>query len=513
MNDISVNNKRIAKNALLLYFRMLFMMAVSLYTSRVVLNTLGVEDFGIYNVVGGVVAMFGFVNSAMTSGTQRFLTFELGCGNISRLKAVFCTSVLIHGLIALLIIILGETVGLWLFYEKLVIPVDRMEAALWTYQFSILSTVVMIMSVPYNADIIAHEKMSAFAYISVLEVVLKLLIVYILMIGNIDKLKLYAVLTFLVQLLIRLVYNVYCKRHFEESKFSRMLLNGKLFREMIGFSSWNLWGSCAAIAFTQGLNILLNIFFGPVVNAARGVAVQVQSAVNQFSMNFQTALNPQITKSFATGNRSYMYSLIYRSSKFTFYLLLFLTLPVMFETETILRIWLKTVPEYTVTFLRLVLCVTIVDAVANPLMVSAAATGKVKLYQGVIGGILLCILPISYVVLKLGGNPPSVFIVHLCVCIIAFIVRLYIIRSMIGLVLSDYVKKVVLLCLAVGIISLIIPSIVKFSLPNDTWVSFFVICLTCVISVSLCVFFLGLTVSERCFILDKLPVLKLKNRK
>lgn len=513
MTDTSQNNKRIAKNTLLLYLRMSFTMLVGLYTSRVILATLGVEDFGIYNVVGGVVAMFGFINSAMASGTQRFLTFELGCGDMRSLKTVFCTSVLIHSLIALLIIVLGETVGLWFFYEKLVIPVERMEAALWTYQFSILSTVVMIMSVPYNAVIIAHEKMSAFAYISVLEVVLKLVIVYMLIIGDIDKLILYAVLTFLVQLFICLVYSSYCKRHFEESKFSRKSLKGKFFCEMIGFSSWNLWGSCAAIAFTQGLNILLNVFWGPVVNAARGVAVQVQSAVIQLSMNFQTALNPQITKSFATGNRPYMYSLIYRSSKFTFFLLLFLSLPVMFETETILRVWLKTVPEYTVIFLRLMLCVTIIDAVANPLMVSAAATGKVKLYQGVVGGILLCILPISYVVLKFGGNPASVFIVHLCVCIIAFIARLYIIHSMIGLVLSDYVKKVVLLCAAVGTISLIIPLIVKLTQPNDTWFSFFVTCFACVFSVSLCVFFLGLTVSERRFILDKLSVLKFKNRK
>ncbi len=512
MTDYSANNKRIAKNTLVLYFRMAFMMVVSLFTSRVVLNTLGVEDFGIYNVVGGIVGLFGFVNSAMATGTQRYLTFELGRKDYVRLKTVFCTSILIHALISLLVIILAETVGLWFLYEKMVIPAERQEAALWVYQFSIISMVIGMMSVPYNATIIAHEKMSAFAYISVLEVVLKLAIVYMLMIGNMDKLKLYAVLNFLVGLLMCTIYAFYCKRHFEESKF-RLVWDSKLFREMSSFATWNLWGNCAAVAFSQGLNLLLNIFFGPVVNAARGVAVQVQNAVRQFSSNFQMALNPQITKSFATGDLSYMHSLIYRSSKFTFFLLLFICLPVMFEAETILRLWLKIVPDYTAVFLRLILCVTIIDAVASPLMVSAAATGKVKLYQGVLGGILLTIVPISYIVLKLGGNPASVFVVHLCVCIVTFIVRLFIIRPMIGLVLSDYVRKVLLCCLSVTVASLILPTLYKFFLYNDGLFSFLAECVLCVLSVSICVFYLGLTASERGFILDKLSQLKSKFRR
>lgn len=514
MRDITENNKRIAKNTLLLYLRMLFLMAVSLYTSRVVLNTLGVEDFGIYNVVGGIVAMFSFINGAMSTGTQRFLTFELGREDMEQLRKVFSTSIVIHGIISILIIILAESIGLWFFYEKMVIPADRIEAALWVYQLSILSTIVMIMSVPYNATIIAHEKMSAFAYISVLEVVLKLAIVYVLMIGHIDKLKLYSILMFLVQLLIRLIYSSYCNRHFQETKAHIKLWDSKLFREMLSFTGWNMWGNCAVIAFTQGINLLLNMFFGPAVNAARGVAVQVQNTVNQFSHNFQTALNPQITKSYATGDWKYMHSLVYRSSKFTFFLLLFLSLPIMLETETILQVWLKTVPQYTVTFLRLMLCITIIDAIANPLMVSAAATGKIKIYQGVVGGILLCILPVSWSVLKLGGDPTSVFIVHLCICIIAFIVRLFIIRPMIRLTLLDYFKKVILNCLIVGMISLIIPLAVKYSLlQTSIGVAFFTVCFTCIFSVSICTFFFGLTVSERQFILNKLSMLKSKAKK
>lgn len=495
------NNKRIAKNTLLLYFRMLFTMAVSLYTSRVVLNTLGVEDFGIYNVVGGVVAMFGFLNSAMSSSTQRYITFELGRNNFEQLKKVFNTSVSIHAFISIVILILAETIGLWFLYNKMIIPAERMDAALWVYQGSIASTIVLIMSVPYNATIIAHEKMSAFAYISVLEVVLKLLIVYLLLIGNFDKLKLYAVLMFSIQLIIRLIYGRYCKKKFPETKF-KLTKNWNLFKEMLGFAGWSLWGHCAVITFTQGINILLNIFFGPTINAARGVAVQVQSAVTQFSFNFQTAINPQITKSYAVGDYTYMHKLIFRSSKFTFFLLLILSLPIQLETETILSIWLKNIPEYTVNFLRLILCITLIDATANPLMISATATGKVKRYQSIVGGIQLTILPISYFVLKMGGSPESVLIVHLFICITTFITRLYILRSMIKLSLKQYFKEVVFKSLTILIISLIFPITIKLIM-NDTIVRFFVVCLSSIISTSITIYYIGLDKKEKQFIKEK----------
>lgn len=502
MNRTTENNKRIAKNVLLLYFRMMFMMIVSLYTSRVVLNTLGVEDFGIYNVVGGVVAMFGFLNSAMSSSTQRYITFELGRNNSEQLKNVFNTSLSIHTLIAIIIFILAETIGLWFFYHKMTIPADRMEAALWVYQGAIASTIVLIMSVPYNATIIAHEKMSAFAYISVLEVILKLLIVYLLLIVSFDKLKLYAVLMFCIQLIIRCIYGNYCKKHFPETKIQRVK-DWKLFREMLGFAGWNLWGYCASIAFSQGINILLNIFFGPIINAARGVAVQVQNAVNQFSFNFQTALNPQITKSYAMGNLSYMHSLIFRSSKLTFLLLLVLSLPIQLEAETILGIWLKNVPDHTANFLRIILCVTIIDATANPLMISASATGKVKFYQSVIGGTLLMILPVSYMVLKFGGNPESVFIVHLTICIIAFTIRLFIIKPMIQLSLGQYFKEVILKCAVVTVISLTLSITVKYFM-DDSFGNFLVLCIISVSSVILSAYYLGLNKEEKLFINQKI---------
>lgn len=299
MFEGTVNNKRIAKNTLLLYVRTLFIMLVTLYTSRVVLNTLGVSDYGIYNVVGGVVAMFGFINASMSSATQRYITFALGKGDIADLRKIFSTALQIHVLIAALIVVLGETVGLWFMYTQMQIPADRMDAAFWVLQCSILSTVVMIISVPYNADIVAHEKMSAFAYISILEAVLKLAVVYVLVVFSYDKLVLYAFLILAVQLFIRFCYSRYCNKHFPESRY-RHVWNKPLFKEMTGFAGWSMFENISFVCFSQGLNLLLNVFFGPIVNAARAIAFQVQNAIQQFLANFQMAINPQITKTYVS---------------------------------------------------------------------------------------------------------------------------------------------------------------------------------------------------------------------
>lgn len=502
MSDIAANNKRIAKNTLLLYFRMLLIMLVTFYTSRVVLHTLGVVDYGIYNVVGGIVAMFGFLNTAMSSATQRYLTFELGRRDSDKLKRVFITSMNIHILIAILVFVLAETIGLWFLCHKMIIPEERFTASMWVYQCSILSTMVMFVSVPYNATIIAHEKMSAFAYISILEVVLKLLIVYLLLIGNVDKLILYAILMLGVQIVIRMIYNIFCRRHFDETKY-KLFFDKGLFKEMLSFSGWNLFGNIATVAYTQGLNILLNMFFGPVVNAAQGVAVQVQHAVSQFSVNFQTAINPQITKSFAVQDLNYMHSLIFRSSRFTFFLLLCISLPVLIETDFILGIWLKEVPQYTSVFLRIVLFVTIINALSNPLMISAQATGNVKIYQSVIGGILLTILPIAYIVLKLGGNPQSVFIVHLIICAIAFAVRLFIIKPMIHLSIKRFFKEVITQCILVGIVAFIVPFTIRYFCENTLLCSVF-ICVISILSAGISSFYIGMTSNERRYVLNKI---------
>lgn len=502
------NNKRIAKNTLVLYLRMAFMMAVQLYTSRVVLDALGIDDYGIYNVVGGVVAMFGFLNGAMTTSTQRYITYELGTGNFERLRQVFITSVNIHILISVLVVILGETVGLWFLQEKMVIPESRMTAAIWVYQISILTSVIAIMSYPYNAVIIAHEKMSAFAYIAVIEVVLKLAIVFMLQLGDYDKLIVYAILIAIVQIIVRCCYSGYCSRHFSETKYG-WFLEKPLFQEMLGFAGWNLWGNIAAILFGQGQNLLLNMFFGPAVNAARAISVQVQGAIQQFSINFQMALNPQIIKTYATGRLEDMHRLVFRSCKFTFFLLFTLCLPLLIEMPAVLDIWLKQVPEYTVIFLRLMVMTMLVDATAGPLMTSAAATGDVKRYQTVVGGILLSIVPISYIVLKLGGAPWSVFLVHLCVCCVAYASRLFIIRPMIGLRIRQYVHQVIVRCLLVAIASMIIPLWMYITLQENT-TSVLAVMLTSIVTAAACSFYMGLDGHERMVILEKISSLRNK---
>lgn len=502
MPESQLNNKRIAKNTVLLYFRMLFMMAVQLYTSRVVLNTLGIEDYGIYNVVGGIVAMFGFLNAAMTTSTQRYITFELGRKNLERLKLVFTTSVNIHILISIIVVLLAETVGLWFLYEKMVIPAERFTAAMWVFQLSIVTTVITIMSYPYNAAIVAHEKMSVFAYISILEVVSKLLIVYMLTIWNHDKLIFYAILYATIQLLVRFCYSEYCTRHFEETKY-HWIIDKQLFKEMVVFAGWNLWGNLAAILFSQGLNMLLNVFFGPAVNAARAISVQVQGAIAQFSNNFQMAVNPQITKTYASGEFEEMYKLIHRGGKFSFFLLYILCLPVIIEAPLILEIWLKVVPDYTVIFLRLMIITMMIDSTANSFMIAASATGNVKVYQSVVGGILLAILPISYVALRLGGAPWSVFLVHLIVTCIAYFARLFIVGRLIKLDILHFLKDVVVRCILISIIAAIVPIAIHYTF-DSSYILVLSNIIICVIVSSMSCYFLGLDKVEKSFVNSKI---------
>lgn len=501
MSSNSTNNKRIAKNTLLLYMRTLFTMLVTLYTSRVVLNTLGVEDYGVYNVVGGVVAMFGFINGSMSSATQRYITFALGKGDMSQLRKLFSTALQIHVLIAALIVVLGETVGLWFMYTQMQIPAERMGAAFWVLQCSIVSTVVMIISVPYNADIIAHEMMSAFAYISILEAVLKLAVVYVLVVFSYDKLILYAIMILGVQLLIRFCYSHYCNKRFDESKY-RHVWDKALFKEMTGFAGWSMFGNLSGVLYGQGLNMLLNVFFGPVVNAARAVAVQVQNAVQQFVGSFQTALNPQITKTYAKGEMDDMRKLMFRSARFSFYLLFFLSLPVLLETDFILTVWLKTVPENTVVFLRIMICTSLIYSLANPLIVVNQATGKVRKYQAVCGTILLMILPVSYVCLKLGCPAYSVFVVHFVMESVAQLARMVMLRSLIGIRIRDYVKNIYIRVLSVVGLSVVVPLVVYFSM-DETVFRFFLVCAVCLLSVGMVAYTVGLSSNEKSFVKAK----------
>lgn len=500
-NQTSDNNKRIAKNTLFLYFRMMFIILVSLYTSRVILKTLGVEDYGIYNVVGGFVSMFGFLNTAMSATTQRYITYSLGTENTAQLNKVFSNCVMTHILIALIVLLFAESVGLWFLFNKMIIPESRMTAAFVVFQCSVVSTVVLILSVPYNADIIAHEKMSAFAYISIVEVTLKLLIVFLLKIGGIDKLIFYGILLLIVQCSIRLIYGSYCKRHFEETKF-RIMWDFSLFKEMLSFAGWNLFGGVSNIMYTHGVNLLLNLFFGPTVNAARGIAIQVQNAISQFANSFQMAINPQITKSYAQRDYAYMHKLVFRSSKFTFILLFILSLPIFTETEAILKLWLGVVPNWTVVFLRLMLCIVIIDSVANPFMVSVAATGNVKLYQSIIGGTMLLIVPTSYIFLKLGCAPNIVFITHLFFVVLTFILRLFIVKRLIHFSIIEYCKVCIFKIIAIVVPAFFSVWILTKCLNESFESQLFVVVLSVVIGVIFS-FICGLTINERKILVQK----------
>ena len=504
MTDTSANNKRIAKNTFILYVRMLCTMGISLYTSRIILDTLGIEDFGIYNAVGGVIAVWGFINSAMSNSTSRYLTYYLGLNNLTQLKKTFTTSLLIHLLIACIILIIAETIGLWFLYEKMNIPYTRFNAAFWVYQLTVLSSVISVLAVPYNASIISHEKMGAFAYITIIDVTIKLAIVYILYAVESDKLITYSLLLLISQILIQCVYMLYCRHKFKECTFS-LKLDKSLFKEMSSFAGWSFIGNIAYVTYTHGLNLLLNVFFGPSVNAARGIAVQVQSAIVKFITSFQTAINPQITKSYAEKNYLRLYQLIHTSTRYSFYLSLFLALPVLIHTEFILDLWLKKYPEYTISFTRIMIVISMMNIFSNPCNIAAQATGTIKRYQQVEGGLLLSILPISYFALYCSFSPNSVFYINLFICIITQIARIIILHKLIKLSYAEYIKeisRILLVIILSSLFSLSISHIITVTSFIDFLLFTFTICLTNI----LIIFFIGIPNTEKQFILQKIQL-------
>lgn len=503
--DTSAANRRIAKNTMFLYFRMLLSMGVTLYTSRVVLETLGVEDFGIYNVVGGFVSMLSFLNGTMAAATQRFLSFEIGNGDCINLNKVFMTSLQIHILIVVLVFLLAETIGLWFLNAYMNIPSDRISAANWVYQASIFSMMVTIISVPYNAVIIANERMKAFAYISILEITLKLLVAFFLVCIDDDKLKIYSILLLGVSIIIRLVYGIYCRNSFVECHL-KMGFDKKKFRQMLDFSGWNLIGSLAVIGRDEGENVLLNIFYGPVVNAARGIACQISNAINMFVGNFQIALNPQIIKRYASSDYENMFSLIFKGSRYSFYLLLILILPVLLETEYILKLWLKNIPDYSILFTRLVLIFSLFDTLYKTILVGHLATGNIRLLQLIVGGLNLSILPLLLILLNLGYGPEMVFIINILYSLIGLIIRLFLFKLVIPLFsILDFCKKVLFNVLCVGIISGFFSIILyKYIQLSSDFIEFISVSFFCVFSSVISIYLIGLTSDERFFLKNKL---------
>lgn len=495
MTNTTQNNKRIAKNTLMLYARMIVTMLVTLYTSRVILQTLGVMDFGIYNAVGGVVAMLGFINNSMSIAVQRYLSYDLGCKDMESLNRTFNMALVIHLLIAGIVALLAETIGYYFLTRYMNFPPSRFEAALWIFHFSVLTCCVRFLMVPYNALIISFERMNIFAYLSIGEAVFGLLIVYLLQIGDADKLKLYAVLVFVVSVLITAMYAVYCRLKIKEIKF-RITWDKTLFRRLLSFASWSALGEMGWAATGQGVNVVLNLFFGPVVNAARGITFQVSAAVNRFVQSFQMAVNPQIIKQYAAGEVQSMQTLVYRSTCFSFYLLLLLSLPLALRIEYILWLWLGQVPPYLALFSRLVLLGALTDVLSNLLATVVKAYGNIRNYQLIVASVLIMNLPLSYVVLKLGAPAWSVFVVYVGVSVTLFFVRLWLIRRMMHLSIRAYLRGVLVPTLRVFVVAVPLPVVLHLFLPH-TLAGFCGVVFGSMVCVLLASYGVGLTSAER----------------
>lgn len=503
------NNKRIAKNTLLLYVRMLFSMVVSLFTSRVILNTLGVEDFGIYNVVGGIVAMFTIISGSLTSAISRFLTFELGKGDKEKLNTIFSTSVNIQLGLSAIIILIGEFVGIWFLNNQMNIPAERMMAANYILQCSLGIFVLNLLSVPYNASIIAHEKMGAYAYISILDIVLKLAVAYAIMLSPFDRLISYGVLLLAESIFIRLIYGLYSKRNFEECTY-HLIYDKAVLRKMVSFAGWNFLGVTAGTLNTQGVNILMNVYYGVTVNAARGIAVQASAAISQFVQSFTTAVNPQITKSYATGDMTYMHTLVCQSSKFSAYLFLLMAIPLSVETPAIFEIWLKNPPEYAVLFFRLSLLGTLMDSVlSNSLMTAIFATGDIKKYQlyvTICGGM---VFPLTWLAYLMGASPDSTYIIYFIIYCVVLYVRLNVIQQKVHLQIKEYARRVLVKFIPVAVLSYLVPISIAYLMPA----SFGRILITTIVSVVITcaiIYSIGLTIGERNMVMSK--VKKITNK-
>lgn len=497
-SQISGDNRRIAKNTIMLYFRLGIIMLVYLYTSRIVLKALGIEDYGIYNVVAGVVTLFSFFNGALSAASSRFITFELGLNNLIGLKKTFRTAFTIHLMLAGIIFIFAETVGLWFINHELVIPANRLFAANIIFQFSIFSCVVAIMQIPLNAEIIAHEKMGIYAYMGILDAIGKLAIAFIVDSCSNDRLIIYGVLLFIMTMILFSVYHIYCKRKFKEYS-THILFHKETFKKMLGYSGWSLWGSVAYMLKDQGVNMVLNIFFGPIVNAARGIAYQVNTAINSFTQNFTVALNPQIIKSYACNDYDRMFFLLFRGTKFSYFLLLLFSLPILLETRYILHIWLGNVPEYTIIFTRLVIINSLIDSFTYVIGATVQAIGRIKWYQIIIGGLLLLNLPVSYWLLKLGYPSYITFLVAIILSIISVFIRIVILNSLIRISIRKFLANVFIVSMIVTLLAYVLPYLVYYYM-DEGFVRLLWVGILSLLSTFISVWFVGMNRVERSFI-------------
>lgn len=486
----------------MLYGQMFVSLVIGLYTGRIVLSTLGVVDYGIYNIAGGVISSLWFITSALASTSTRYLIYGLGKGDMETLKKTFGNILVVHVALAAIILLFAETVGLWFVMNKLVLPEERLSAAVWVYQFSVVSFLVAIVSAPYNGMIIAHEKMKTFAFISLWESILKLLIVYLIMVVSFDKLIFYAFLILCVGIQNRLIYGIYCSRHFEESH-ARLRFNQEQFKEIFSYAGWMCFGNVAHMGCREGFNILLNLFYGPVVNAARGLAVLVLGIVESLGGQFQVAMKPQIIKNYAEGDYEHMAFLIFKGAKFAFFISFAVSLPIMMEIHQFLDWWLEEVPQWTTQFTIVVLAISCVNVVGTSLYNAVSATGSVRKYQMGQAVVLLSFLPVTYIVLKFTNSTPVVpFLIQLLFYIICAAVIAVIALRQLYMSVWEYIKQTIFPILRVILVSVPMALLVRWAMP-DNLLSFFVVCSVSLLAVLIAVYFVGCTTDERALLRSK----------
>lgn len=492
------NNKRILKNTLLLYVRMFITLGISLFTTRVIFQALGLDNMGIYNLVGGVISMLGFLNGSMSSATQRFLSFELGRKNFNGLKNTFELVLLIHVILAGIVLILSETLGLWFVNTQLVIASERMVAANWVFQTAVISSILGILKVPFTASIMANEKMGIYAYFSLVDVVFKLLIVYALWYIPGDSLIVYAILLLFSGIVDFLINAIYALRKLDECRIW-FHWDKEGFKHIFGFSGWNLFGQMTIIGNDQILNILLNWFYGTAVNGARGICLRINGVVAQFVYQFQSALNPPIVKSFANNDLDNTHNLISRGMKLSFLLMMVLSFPFLFETDQILTLWLGESPKYTVWFTRLAIINTMLDSMTGPIVTGVQATGRIKKMQIYTSLILASVLPLSYLILKMGFEPYLVTFSNIIVSLACIYMRLSILEEKTGICRRELIIEAILPCYSAAIIASILPFISHILL-DTTVLNTSITCMICIVSGMSCGYFIALDRKEKDFV-------------
>lgn len=491
------NNKRIAKNTVYLYLRMVVMIMVSLYTSRIVLEALGVSDYGIYNVMGGIIGMLGYANSLLAGGISRFLTIGLGEGNDNKLRNIFSTTLSITLISSSLVLFLGETIGLWFVNNEMNIPVSRMQAANWVYQCALISSCLTIIQSPYAASVISHEKMKVYAYMSLFDATIKLLIVYLLVIFSYDKLIMYAILLLFANILNILIYRIYCIRQFHECRSLKFSLDKSLFKEILSYNSWNMVGGLAGVLANHGINIIVNIFFGTVVNAARGIANQVQILFNTLYGNFQMAANPQLIKYYAQRDMHGMHNLAINTSRYCGYLLLCAVVPAAVNVDGLLAIWLKEIPPYTADFSICCMFYSLSMAIDAPLGNSIHAVGKMKWPNLSTALVNMCVFPMTYIAFSFGGHPAWGYILHICSVLICTGIDLFMVKRFINFPVTRFINNAILPVWGILLLTLVIPIIVRSYIGNDSILATIVSFLIALMTTITIIFFVGLPVEMK----------------